>query len=223
MIVSASDISVAHPFIEQILMPVQFSGEELVASLSRQPNNAFFSLSSGRIGLLKVQPMSHRYEDPNDSWFEVEFDSECKVVAEAITLPYKHLDMIEVLKKCVAVALQVMGTKMHWGGTKQLMGMSILCHQNLQKDEKAKGIDWHKDASDVTMVVLLDDAEQWEGGDFEYRDLLKDTVTPLKPQQNKGVLFSNDQALHRLLPFKALKDGVNRTILTLHSKARSSL
>lgn len=180
-------------------------------------NNFFYEGSTGRLGLHKVQPLSHRYIDPDDSWFSVSFDENCQVISEEITLPFKDLIQVETLKKTVSVALSCMAKHGQWQSQTCRMSMSIMQHHDLKKGFITKPIPWHRDASDYTQVILLDDERRWSGGDFLFK-FDENDVERYCPKLGYGVFFSNHASKHCVERLVANSDGIDRTILSLHCK-----
>ncbi|MBA3603894.1 MAG: hypothetical protein H0W50_09725 [Parachlamydiaceae bacterium] len=107
-----------------------------------------------------MQPLSHRYIDPNDSWFPVGFDYNGKVLSECITKPYERYTEYETLKKTILVALSSMAQHGNWHSQCCQMAMSIMQHHFLKINETTKTIPWHRDGSDNTFLILLDDENQ---------------------------------------------------------------
>ncbi len=179
--------------------------------------NFFYEQSNRRWGLSKVQPLSHRYIDPNDSWFPVSFDYNGKVLSESITKPYERYTEYETLKKIVLVALSTMAKHGNWHSQSCQMAMSIMQHHSLKINETTKAIPWHRDESDNTFVILLDDENQWSGGDFLFQDTEAHTKR-FQPKCGFGIFFTNKGTQHCVEPLTAKVDSISRTILTLHQK-----
>ena len=187
-------------------------------TLEALPRESFFrEPRNKRWGLIKLQPMSHRYEHPFDSWFPVEFDAEGNVLREDFTVQFLDYKNYDALVKTVMIALKWISEKMSWQGQTRKMSMSVMQHRNLLKGEKSIPLPWHRDDSDQTLVILLDDERNWEGGNFHFKE--NDHTQIATPKKGYGVLFSNDETQHCLESFTAIGDGVDRTILTIHEKS----
>ncbi len=192
--------------------------DELKKSIESLPRtNFFFENNNKRWGLYKAQPLSHRFINPHDSWFEVHFDINGEVIEENVTLPFEGYQNCQMLKKAVCVALKWMAEIKSWQRETRHMGISIMQHYNLQKGESTSTIDWHSDNSDHTLVILLDDETQWGGGDFLFK--VENNLTFFQPKKGYGILFSNNGTQHCLEPLTPHRNGVERTILTLHEKS----
>jgi hypothetical protein len=188
-----------------------------VEALSR--DNFFFEQGNGRWGLFKIQPPSHRYENPHDSWFDVSFGNDCKVIEEKMTLPFCEYKNYETIKKTVCVALKWMAEKMSWQEQTRQMSMSIMQHYHLQKGKTTSEIPWHRDNSDQTLVILLDDETKWCGGNFRFKVESLNTQY-FQPKRGYGLLFSNAGTQHYVEPLTANTDDVDRTILTIHESQK---
>lgn len=187
--------------------------DELKKALERMPESDFFTdRVYERRGLAKEQPDSHRFVNPHNTWFDVTFDKEGNVADEKITLPYAYAPNYKTIKKTVAIALKWMAAQLNWQGETRQMGMSIMQHHALHKGVPTQPIPWHRDASDHTLVLLLDDENQWEGGDFHFQDQV------FQPKKGYGVLFTNEGTQHSLDSFTPKSEGIDRTILTIHEK-----
>lgn len=198
-----------------------FSNEEATALkevVNSQPREAFsLEESNNRRRLRGVQPLSHRYEDPKDSWFPVTFGALGEVETEEVTTIFSNCQGYDTLRKIVAVALRWMAEKMEWRGTTKEMAISFMQHRHLQQGEPTREIGWHRDNSDRTLVILLDDETEWEGGRFLFKKLGEEPSL-FHPQRGYGVLFTNAGTQHYLEPFAAKRNGVDRTILTIHER-----
>jgi hypothetical protein len=183
-------------------------------------DNFFYEHNNGRWGLRKVQPLSHRYINPHDSWFPVSFDYDGHVITESITEPFACYPENETLKKTVSIALSVMARHGNWQSQTCQMAMSIMQHHSLKIEETTKAIPWHRDASDDTLVILLDDQSQWAGGDFLFQEA-EAPVKRLQPKCGYGIFFSNEGTRHSVEPLTVNTEGMNRTILSLHQKSRT--
>lgn len=192
---------------------------ELKVALDSLPRTYFFHEErNNRWGLIKNQPLSHRYINPHDSSFPVVFGNDNQVIEENITLPYRQYKIHKILQKTIIVALQWISNEMDWKNQTKPMSMSIMQHYHLDKDEKIKGISWHRDASERTLVILLDDEQKWSGGDFLFRAREQEDQC-FVPKCGHGVFFSNENTQHCVNPFTVNCDETDRTILTIHEKA----
>jgi hypothetical protein len=192
--------------------------DEFKKSISSLPRDSFFlEKTNGRWGLQKQQPLSHRYENPHDSWFDVLFGKEGEVVEEKITLPFKEHQNVQTIRKVVSIALKWMAEQMLWQGKTKQMSMSMMQHYNLQKGEATSAIPWHRDNSDHTLVILLDDETKWKGGNFLFR-IGESEHQSFQPKRGYGLLFSNKGTRHCVEPLVANENGIDRTILTIHEK-----
>lgn len=191
---------------------------ELKESLDLLPRKYFFHEERyDRWGLSKRQPPSHRYDNPHNSWFPVSFDENGVVLNEEITKQYIAYENIATIQKVVKVALEWMGKELSWHHNTLQMSMSIMQHYRLKKGETTKAIPWHSDNSRFTLVILLDDQQQWTDGHFLFRKVGEKECS-YTPQQGYGVLFDNSSTEHCLESFTTLQDNVDRTILTIHEK-----
>lgn len=177
----------------------------------------FFEASTRRWGLHKVQPLSHRYMNPEDSWFPVTFDAQGAVMDEKISVPFCRHGEVEVLKQTIHIALKWMAKQNGWESQTRQMAMSIMQHHDISMDSSSKPIPWHRDASDHTLVVLLDDETQWQGGDFLFK-ICQTAAQRFKPKLGYGVFFSNHASMHSVEPFVVKNNHIDRTIFTLHEK-----
>lgn len=175
----------------------------------------FYERRNKRWGLKKIQPLTHRYENPNDSWFRVKFNENGDILDEKITLPFSSYKNYEVLKKVVSIALSWMAKQMGWQNSIRQMSLSIMQHYQLQKYEPTSAIGWHRDNSDHTLVILLDDETNWEGGRFLYKS---ETLESYLPKKGWGILFSNHGTLHSVESIIPKNHSIDRTIITLHEK-----
>lgn len=182
--------------------------------------NFFPEESNGRWGLHKVQPLSHRYIDPHDSWFSVGFGSDGQVISESITKPFESHTECETLKKTASIALSIMARHGNWQSQNCQMAMSIMQHHALKIGESTKEIPWHRDGSDNTFIILLDDENQWRGGDFLFEDT-EGNIKRFQPKCGYGIFFSNQGTRHCVEPLTANTDGMDRTIVTFHQKSSS--
>jgi hypothetical protein len=167
--------------------------------------------------LRKIQPLSHRYINPHNSWFSVNFDSNGQVISENITEPFNYYTGYETLKKTVSVALPIMAQHGNWQSQNCQMAMSIMQHYSLKIGESTKEIPWHQDGSDHTFVILLDNENQWSGGDFLFQDT-KGEIKDFQPKCGHGIFFSNQGTRHCVKSLTANIDSMDRTILTFHQK-----
>ena len=67
---------------------------------------------------------------------------------------------------------------------------------NKVNSESNKNDDFHKDVSDLTFLLYLN--ENFEGGDFEYINEKKEKIK-IKPKTNLSII-SNSELYHRVLP-----------------------
>ncbi len=190
----------------------------LKQSFEELSEDCFFKESDrGRQGLLKIQPHSHRYISPHDSWFPVTFGFDAAVIQEYISSPFRDHKNFETIKKTVAVALKSMAQQMSWQGQTHQMSLSIMQHHHLQSNQTTAPIPWHRDNSRYTVVILLDDETKWTGGDFLFKTTAQE-ILRFQPKRGQGILFTNYGTQHSLESFTSTSDNVDRTILTLHEK-----
>ena len=192
--------------------------KDLKKSIEELPRDCFFFENrNGRWGLLKKQPPSHRYLNPNDSWFPVVFLENGKVLSEEITTSFCKYKNYETIKKTIGLALEWMSQQMSLSGQTKQMSMSIMQHYHLKKEETTSAISWHRDDSNHTLVISLDDEKKWSGGDFLFKNN-ENKLIRLIPKIGYGILFSNEGTLHSVESLQANEDNVDRTILTIHEK-----
>lgn len=197
--------------------------DQLRTWVTNLPREAFFfEQITGRWGVHKVQPLSHRFVNPNNSWFSVSFDSDGKVISEEITKPFADYPESLTLKEITSIALSILAQHKQWRSHTCEMAISIMQHYFLKTGEMTKEIPWHRDASEDTLVILLDDESQWSGGDFFFKNS-EGCITQFLPKCGYGIYFSNVGTQHCVKPLIASRDGVNRTILTIHKKNPSNL
>lgn len=200
-----------------VLQPPQVDAlKQSITTLSRE--HFFYEETYHRFGLRKVQPESHRYENPQDSWFPVVFGENGAVISEEITAPFSGYQNAHQIQATVRIALQWMSQQQHWHHQTRQMAMSIMQHHQLQKGQSTKPMEWHRDLSEHTLVILLDDEKKWEGGNFLFQEGTMPQETFL-PKKGYGIFFANENTQHALTSLTALEDGVDRTILTLHEKS----
>lgn len=193
--------------------------DELKHWVRSLPRESFFQETSNqRRGICVNPPPSHRYENPNDSWYPVKFDANCQVTHESVTLPYSHYKNCKTLKKSVSIALKWMAEQCQWVNQTRSMAISIMQHHHLSEGQTTSPIRWHRDNSDRTLVVLLDREEQWCGGEFLFKKV-QDEPQQFYPKHGYGVIFENNDTLHSVNSLTAKHNGVDRTILTIHEKS----
>lgn len=193
--------------------------DELKNGLHRLGKECFSNEpSSGRWRLQSEQPPSHRYSDPLDSWFPVVFDQAGNLISEEITLPFRSYERWLTLKKIAAIALKWLAEKRGWRNTTREMALSIVQHRALPKGFRTKEIPWHRDSSDWTLIILLDETK-WQGGRFLFKARGKEALS-FQPKKGWGLFFTNKDTKHTLESLIANEENVDRTILTFHEVTR---
>lgn len=185
-----------------------------------EPDCFFLERTTERRGLIKQQPAAYRYANPNDSWFPVQFDSSGQVQSEEVTSQYKKdISFHQTLQKLSRIALNWFGAKMKWQAQERWMALSIMQHAEVKKGKTVPEIQWHADYSDHTLVILMDNESNWEGGTFLYRETnTPDKVTNYIPKKGCGLLFTNECSQHSVEAWTAKSECVDRTIITFHEK-----
>ncbi len=187
-------------------------------SLEDLSNESYFDeKSTKRRGLLKIQPLTHRYINPHNSWFPVTFSKEGKVTNEVISLPFSIYPNYHLLKKVVKIALKWLCQSLALAGQTAEFCLSIMQHHHLNRQQATSPIPWHTDNSYRTLVILIDDEQKFSGGDFLFK-FRQEEILRLQPKRGYGILFSNCESLHSVESLTAYEDKVDRTILSIHQK-----
>jgi len=178
------------------------------------------SESTPRKELHKENPHTetYRHSNPHDTYFDVTIDGEGKVTEENVSQVYRDCKDLGVAKPLIQSAIESMLKELKKPEGTYQIGVSLLQHRHFTQTQ---GMDWHFDLSGHTMVILLDDASNWTGGDFLFRVVgLFSSLFPkrMTPKKGMGVLFSNEGTQHKVEPFSTTKPNTNRTIFTVHLK-----
>lgn len=182
---------------------------------NQSPENYFQDKVNKRWGLKKKNEHFQTYK--------VIFGKNGEVEEEKVTKCYNHYNDFMKFRNIAIQALQKMAIFMNWQNQTHFMTLSFMQHQ-LSGPEIIPGIEFHKDSSHYTLVILLDDSNDpitgWEGGQFLFheKNCPKNEVI-MKPENGFGILFSNIGTQHAITPLKMKNPSekwVDRTILTIH-------
>lgn len=208
--------------------PINLQSPDLCTSLDSFLNNSSDTLWNSesrtqRRILKKEQPEGYHFTHPDYSWFNVTIDDIGNVTSEHITDQYHYLKdeappLFQLLQKVALVATKAFAEENGWKNRTLSMAMTIAQHHKLKKGEASPPLPWHRDSSAYTMVLLLSDEQQWNGGAFHFRLQKKEEREKVfQPQKNKALIFCNEGTQHRLDPLVAKVNQATRTILTLHT------
>ncbi|GAB4229659.1 MAG: hypothetical protein Tsb0021_07500 [Chlamydiales bacterium] len=127
--------------------------------------------------------------------------------------PQKLAEISEPVKK----ALETTARELKWNKAHRRRMSISLIHHKLEPGIATRGIEWHYDGSQNTLVILLDE-KNWEGGDFLFAPdrKSKEKYKKMTPLQGYGVLFSNQFSAHRVTKIDQVPSSCTRTIFTLH-------
>jgi hypothetical protein len=170
--------------------------------------------------LKKDQPAGMDEVDPHDSWFEIKFDDQGKVISGELSQQYRYAKDYAILQEATKVAAEAMAKQLGWKNETHWMGMSLM--QSQMVSGKEYSLHFHQDLSRHTMVVLLNDEKKWEGGHLKFRSFFCPVIQQTYlPQQGYGVLFSNEGKQHAVTPMTNHSNKiVERTILTIHERPK---
>jgi hypothetical protein len=186
--------------------------------LDEQPPDHFFHESRyNRRGLVKELPPDYRFVIHWDSWFPVTFDAAGKITSERVTEVYRKYPGYDKIHAIFLKAMELMAEQLQWNDSTQLMGITLMQHVNLKKGQIAGPIEWHRDSGSHSLVILVDNEEAWEGGEFLFK-IGEASPTTFIPKEGKGVLFNNEGTQHSVTPIIPKHNLTNRTILTFHRK-----
>lgn len=175
----------------------------------------FQDLVNNRWGLKKLDPFSGRQK--------VIFDVNGHVLEENVSLCYSHYKNYDTFQKIVIIAIEKFAEAMKWSNGTYQMSISFMQHQ-LNSNVVTPGIEFHRDSSDYTAIIMLDDSldemNGWEGGHFLFRSLeLPSREHTITPELGYGILFSNSGTQHAVTQMKVKSNSLqwaDRTIFTIH-------